>query len=262
MKGVIYSFLLIDISDKAFDELIITNDTHKLLLDFFSGLKGFNRNAPEETEEIPEPESPRTSTSHVSGSEVESVPSDIKEKGKTTSCKDYDDVSILFRTRLRRERKKLKNQKEKLKNQKKKRTRRKVDEPEEKAGRTRRKKTAEGRKIENNSDAYREENKDPSFNKHYKLHSKQDLRLLSFKKSEPIPTLETFNDAMKIMPAYMEIGCFGHHPLICINEMISTFYKPMFEDEKDNIHMLAGNYPVDGHLQIACFVAWVRSVLM
>ncbi|GIY83831.1 dynein heavy chain 10, axonemal [Caerostris darwini] len=271
MKDVIYSFLLIDISDKAFDELITTNDTHKLLLDFFSGLKEFTRciffysdiieeeieseDAPEKTEEIPKPESPHTSTSHESVSEVESVSSDIKEKGSEEKEKVEEPEENVEEPEENVEEPE-ENVEEPEEN---------VEEPEEKVegdetnedDLAKKELDEKLKRIEEKIEQQKEEKSRTALMlivKKTKIHLLTNITnytpnrtyvYFHLKKSEPIPTLETFNDAIKIMPAYMEIGCFGHHPLICINDMISKFYKPLFEDENENIHMLAGNYPVD-----------------
>ncbi|CAL1298988.1 unnamed protein product, partial [Larinioides sclopetarius] len=64
-------------------------------------------------------------------------------------------------------------------------------------------------------------------------------------KTEPIPSINTFEEACKIMPRYFELGYFSQHPLICIDEIISSLYKPMFTDENRKVHMPKEDYPVD-----------------
>ncbi|GFR06412.1 dynein-1-alpha heavy chain, flagellar inner arm I1 complex, partial [Trichonephila clavata] len=41
------------------------------------------------------------------------------------------------------------------------------------------------------------------------------------RKPEPIPNVETFEEASRIMPQYFELGCLNQHPLICFDKTIS-----------------------------------------
>ncbi|XP_055949032.1 uncharacterized protein LOC129981982 [Argiope bruennichi] len=47
------------------------------------------------------------------------------------------------------------------------------------------------------------------------------------------------------MPQYFEIGFFSQHPIVCVNEMINSLYKPMFADENRQVHVSKEDYPVD-----------------
>ncbi|GFQ72153.1 dynein-1-alpha heavy chain, flagellar inner arm I1 complex [Trichonephila clavata] len=236
MKDLIYRFLLIKANEEAFDDLISDENHHKTILNVFSGSKDSARciffysdiveeeiekdDVSEKSEEIPKTAGSQSSRSNESASDIVSESSIEKEKEDEIPKPDENE-----------------------------------DVLDEGASNT---------DFEENS-----ENAEEIASTKYEEKTTTSLKLIvkktklflvlnipkfvpgrsyvyfHLRKPEPIPNVETFEEASRIMPQYFELGCFNQHPLICFDKTISLLYKPLFEDENRKVHMSIEDYPVD-----------------
>ncbi|GFW72748.1 uncharacterized protein TNCV_1265921 [Trichonephila clavipes] len=241
MKDLIYRFLLINANEEAFDELIRDENNHKIILNIFSGSKESEQctffysdiveeeiekdDVSEKSEEIPKTAGSQSSGSNESASDIVSESSIEKEKEpdeKEDEIPKPDEAEDVL---------------------------------EERASNT---------DFEENSETAEEiastkyEEKSTTLLKLIVKKTKLFLVLniskfvpgrsyvyFHLRKLEPIPSIETFEEANRIMPQYFELGCLNQHPLICFDKTISLLYKPLFEDENIKVHMSIEDYPVD-----------------
>ncbi|KAF8796080.1 Dynein heavy chain 10 like protein [Argiope bruennichi] len=246
IKDVIYRFLSINTTDEAFDDLIKRDESNQTILkNLFSDPKISKKciffysdiveeeieteDAEEKPEETPKPATTsRSSHSSEGESDISSVASASKEKGSEDQVKIEDTESKSDDNESDENGSSKSGSEEKSDV-----TGEGADQavPEEKS-------TTSLRLIVKKTKLY--------LLFHITKHV-PDRGYVYFHrcKTEPIPSIDTSEEACKIMPQYFEIGFFSQHPIVCVNEMINSLYKPMFADENRQVHVSKEDYPVD-----------------